>query len=176
MQDTDEETDDSIESYWKVARPTLFEVKSNQTSNMGEAIVRITHVLLLYANTTQRLVEADKWKTQGPKIDVRPALPKNGTSIEQLLWEVTVDFPASGLKLPITETSKDPEGGLEKAFNKVYRLLKEQVEERHKKIAALREEAEGIEEEADEIEESCKAMGVYAYRQLNLVTDKGNPF
>jgi hypothetical protein len=164
---------DDIESYWKVTRRTLFDIDSPQTSSMGEAICRIMHVLLLYANTMEKLVEADKWNQQGPKVDVRPAPPENNTTIDQLKWIVTIDFPASGLPLPVIETAPWPEEALEKAFNKVANLLQDQVKKRQEEIDKLRSEADGIEEEAGEIEHSCKVMGAYAHRQLNLITQKG---
>jgi len=166
----------SIESYWKVARRTLFEIKSTQTSNLAEAIVRMTHVLMLYANTTNKLVEADKWRTQGPRVELRPEIPQDQSTFDALRWEFVIDYPACGLALPITEVAKEPEEAVEKAFNKVYHLLKEQVKKRLEKIEALRAEVEDLEEETEQIDDTCSAMGVYAHRQLNLVTQTGNPF
>jgi hypothetical protein len=168
---------EDIESYWKIARRSYYEAKSCQTASMGEAISRITHVLLQYASTTSQLIEADKWRELGPRVEVRPELPKSGElTFDQIRWECRVEFPGCDLKLPLLESAEGPEEALEKVFNKVALLLKEQRAKRMKEIEELREKANEIEEEAQEIEDAYTTMGAYALRQLNLVTQAGNPF
>lgn len=164
-----------LEECWKIIRRGYFEKESSRTVSMAEAMQRITHVLLVYASTTGRLIEREKWGDLGPKIAVRPMLPKDVSdlTIDKILWEVEVRFDGLGMKgLPLRETKPSPEEALEVIFNTFYVLLQEEIDRRAENVKRMRREADTLESEAAEIASVRREMGVYDSKQLNLPEGK----
>jgi hypothetical protein len=168
---------DDFEPFWKVVRRGRFERVSTSTFSMAEGIGRITHALLVHASANQHLLTREAWATHGPRVDIRPVLPPRGKddsdpethTFDQLTWAVSVDYPGAKIPwLPVVGRGVEPEDALEVVFNLVSEKLKEDVAERLKEVTRLRDEADGLESIAREIEENQRLMGYYNGRQLNL--------